>query len=460
MARVTSADEARRILEQQGCTTCGTTRFVREAELVVHEGGHALRYQTCAKCGADRTVYLPLSEDIERRLTMVRPYDPRTIEAIAPYVVKGWPEYGSDEEQRWGGARTDTSGISAGPTWQLVTWLRGSTGFGQGRYTRRDGTAALVTFTRAQSIPAAALATKLERSTTGVAPLLSIEELGDRVVMREWEPPGIALSTPMFPIPPEVALGVLGGLVEILERASAAGEILGGIRPELVYVGPDLEVTGIAPRAEPFARTMTESRDLQPTFPFAALYAAPEAITQGTYSAAGDVFSACAVFLYALTRRAPFGAGGNPMEQVMAMMQGTAEIPASVPAPLAALIRAGLSAAPGARPSAQGLLAALRSHGFARSASSPAYQEVTFEEVDQGPVRYQADVDGARWQIKVNALPARRYTLLVNAKVVEQLAAWPRAWQRFDDAAQRDEYERELDKVERTRDVGPSKLVT
>ncbi|MBL0213633.1 MAG: hypothetical protein IPQ07_07110 [Myxococcales bacterium] len=52
----------------------------------------------------------------------------------------------------------------------------------------------------------------------------------------------------MFPIPPEVALGVLGGIAEILERAAAAGEVLGGIRPELVYVGPDLEVTGIAPR--------------------------------------------------------------------------------------------------------------------------------------------------------------------------------------------------------------------
>ncbi|MBL0213634.1 MAG: hypothetical protein IPQ07_07115 [Myxococcales bacterium] len=205
---------------------------------------------------------------------------------------------------------------------------------------------------------------------------------------------------------------------------------------------------------------MTESRDLQPAFPFVALYAAPEAITQGTYSTAGDVFSACAVFLYALTRHAPFGANGNPMEQVMAMMQGAVEVPSSVPAPLAALIRTGLSASPDARPSARELLAALRSQGFARSASSPVYQDVTFDEVDQGPVRYQADVDGARWQVKVNPLPARRYTLLVNAKVVEELAAWPRAWQRFDDAAQRDEYERELDKLERTRGVGPSKLVT
>lgn len=459
MARVTSADEARRILDQDRCPTCGSTRFVREAELAAHGGGFALRYQTCATCGAAREVYLPVSEDIERRLTFVRPYDPKPLEAIAPYVVKGWPEFASPEEQRWGGAKTDTSGVSAGAAWQLVTWLRGSTGFGQGRFSRRDGTSALVTFTRPQRVPAAELATQLARTTEGIAPLLSIEEIGERMVMREWEPTGIALSTPMFPLPPEVALGVLGGIVEILERAAGAGEVLGGIRPELVYAGPDLEVTGIAPRAELLARTMRESRDLAPELPFAALYAAPEAITQGAFSEAGDVFSACAVFLYALTRRAPFAPGGSPMEQVMAMMQGAAVVPGSVPPPLATLIAAGLSPTPGARPTARDLLAALRTHGFARSASSLVYRPATFEEVDQGPVRYQADVDGARWQVKVNALPARRYTLLVNAKVTEELAAWPRAWQRFDDAAQRAEYERELDQVARTRGIAPSTLV-
>jgi hypothetical protein len=396
MSLVRNSDDARRALDAAPCGTCGGSRFVREAELTQQEAVLALRYRTCAGCGAARDACLPLHEDFARRLAGRGPYTPEGIDALAPLVAEGFPAYASQEEQchaRASVARTDPSGVSAGEGWRLVTWLRGSTGFGQGRYTRSDGTRALVTFTPPQSATADELLRRLRSSTPGVAPLLAIEVTRERAVMIEAEPPGVLLATPMFPAPPEIALRVLEGVLRIVAGAVANGEVLAGIRPELVYVGSGLTVTGVTPRAERLARTATPARDLVPPSPFESLYGAPELVTGGAPSPAADVYSACALFLYAASRRAPFAPpGASMLEQLVAMQTGESTVAVPVGEPLATLLRAGLARDPRTRPSAEELLAALS---------------------DQAP----------------------------------------------EDAGQRAEYERELAHYERTRRIAPSKLV-
>ena len=277
--------------------------------------------------------------------------------------------YCSAEEQLYGAASSDTRSISAGPGWLLAQWLRGSGGHGQGRYVANDGSHALVTFTLLQTVPARELEARLRHTTPGVTPLLAIDVVDERSVMIEVEPDGIPLSTPMFPMAPEDALGVLGGILEIVAQAHAKGELLGGIRPELVYVGgPGRDVSGLAPRAEVFASTMRESRDLAPPYPFDALYAAPERVAGGPDTAASDVYAACATFLFALTRRPPFlreGDSSNIIQQLVAMRAHDAEVPSSVTAvskEVASAIQAGLRRRPESRPTAQAILDVLREH--------------------------------------------------------------------------------------------------
>jgi serine/threonine protein kinase len=243
--------------------------------------------------------------------------------------------------------------------WELVAWLRGSTGHGQGRYVHKDGTRALVTFTRPPAIPVDELTRRLQRTTEGVAPLLAIELTDERAIMYEHEPNGAPLSAPMSPLSPDDALAVLRGIAAILARAAEAGEVLGGIRPELVYVGPELQITGIAPRAELLAGTTVPPLDLLPSSPFDAMYGSPELLGGGPLTPAADLYSACSLFLYVVTRSAPFGSGDGVIAQFLAMQRGAPEIPSSVPASIAAVVRAGLAVDPASRPSAQELLVAL-----------------------------------------------------------------------------------------------------
>jgi hypothetical protein len=92
---------------------------------------------------------------------------------------------------------------------------------------------------------------------------------------------------------------------------------------------------------------------------------------------------------------------------------------------------------------------------------------------------WEADVDGARWRVRINDFPEEEfvYSLLVDGQVVEEFNDWPGVWTRpalpkagagagpgkgAQDAAdenQRREYELEQEKFERTKNIAPSKLV-
>lgn len=88
---------------------------------------------------------------------------------------------------------------------------------------------------------------------------------------------------------------------------------------------------------------------------------------------------------------------------------------------------------------------------------------------------FEAQVEGELWTVRLNEFPERSlYTLIVAGQEVEELAAWPPAWTRpaagtkapkvtepetEEDAHERAEAEREQAQFERTRNIGPSKLV-
>jgi len=57
---------------------------------------------------------------------------------------------------------------------------------------------------------------------------------------------------------------------------------------------------------------------------------------------------------------------------------------------------------------------------------------VRFVATDDARHPYAAGVDGARWTLRVNEFPedASVYSLLVDGVVVEELMAWPSAWER------------------------------
>lgn len=106
--------------------------------------------------------------------------------------------------------------------------------------------------------------------------------------------------------------------------------------------------------------------------------------------------------------------------------------------------------------------------------------QVTFRETGDARYPYEATVDGARWTVRLNEFPEEPtlYSLIVGDQVVEHLMAWPAAWTRpasaaatppappssstaasGDDPHEKAEYDRELAHFERTRHIGPSKLV-
>ncbi len=64
-------------------------------------------------------------------------------------------------------------------------------------------------------------------------------------------------------------------------------------------------------------------------------------------------------------------------------------------------------------------------------ARGKAARAVSWRRTASAEVPYEADVDGRRWTVRVNDFPAAAlYTLLVDGAPVEELDAWPEAWER------------------------------
>ena len=58
-------------------------------------------------------------------------------------------------------------------------------------------------------------------------------------------------------------------------------------------------------------------------------------------------------------------------------------------------------------------------------------RRVSWRRTASAELPYEADVDGARWTVRVNDFPAEAlYTLLVDGAPVEDFDGWPAAWTR------------------------------
>jgi hypothetical protein len=148
--------------------------------------------------------------------------------------------------------------------------------------------------------------------------------------------------------------------VEILRPVHAAGAALVHLRPELVYfrhrMTGELEVTGVAPRAEMFLRTARRpSFGVPPMFDH--VFAAPETWPRGARSPAADVFALCGLLAHWVTGRHPFE-GRSLHEEMTAIHEGRRR-PWRGPAALGAVLERGLAARPGQRPSLEALAGAL-----------------------------------------------------------------------------------------------------
>jgi hypothetical protein len=65
------------------------------------------------------------------------------------------------------------------------------------------------------------------------------------------------------------------------------------------------------------------------------------------------------------------------------------------------------------------------------STTLPSLRSVRFHATDDARHPYAAEVDGVRWTVRVNEFPEEPslYSLLVDGMVVEELMAWPEAWE-------------------------------
>lgn len=321
--------------------------------MLAERGGTlVLRVTGCARCNEPAYLDAELPEPIERAVAGKHVLDPNAIALLAPFVANGFPDFAGP-----GPETIDMSGITIPAGWRVVEWLRGSLGYGQARCLRSDGAHALATFSVAPRSSLDRVVSSLALHARGVAPILDAQLANDYAVLFEAEPPGVALSTSMFPLALDLALAVFGKLLEIAADAASRGEVIRGLRPELVYLERGL-VVAAAPRAERFAMSAPESRDLSPPSPFETLYCGPESVRGEPPTAAYDVFSCCALFLFLLTRRPPFP-GPSVMHQIAAMMKGPPALPAALDPRTAELVRAGLSPDPTKRPSARDLAAAV-----------------------------------------------------------------------------------------------------
>lgn len=219
----------------------------------------------------------------------------------------------------------------------------------------------LLTLAPEQTVPHAELRRALALEIAGVAPLEFIgpvdqpDDIGWRgAAMVEVEPRG-RRADDLAPLEEAAAVGLGLDIIEVIGRAHAAGQLVRGIRPELVYCDGGLggagRLAGLVPRGPLFLDTALPASHGVPVL--SSLYRAPEDQMGLAPVPRSDVFALCAT-LFALTAgRHPFGASFG--EQIQRAAAGRV---APHPGRLGPILAAGLAPDPARRPD----LAALSAH--------------------------------------------------------------------------------------------------
>ena len=219
----------------------------------------------------------------------------------------------------------------------------------------------LVTQAVLHEVTAAELARRHALEFPGIAPLEyagPIDEPdhigwnGECIV--EVEPRGQP-SIELAPIDEKDAVQLALDLLEVIGRAHATGQAVGGIRPELVYARRDgdgrLRLAGLVPRGAMFLARCYPLSSGNP--PFTRLYTA---LRDPPLEPPGDVFAVCMTLWHLVLGRHPFG--DHYLEQLPRMMAGEAPPWTGSPA-LGAILATGLEMDRGRRPGAAELAARL-----------------------------------------------------------------------------------------------------
>ncbi|WP_428262914.1 hypothetical protein [Haliangium sp.] len=223
------------------------------------------------------------------------------------------------------------------------------------------GERVLITCGGEQPMPPAAARARLVPGGRGIAALLYIGRLdgcaGVVHAMVERMPAGVPASLwqGRMAVRDVIEIGVR--VAQICARAHAAGQVVGWLRPELLYVdgGPGgLALTAMAPRCERFLRKAR--RPLAAPYPFERLLAPPEAILVDD-GPASDVYSLAGTLGVLATGAYPYGPGDSHTDMHSTLQRR--ERTWSMPAPLARVLAPALAYAPAARPSMAALAVAL-----------------------------------------------------------------------------------------------------
>jgi hypothetical protein len=233
----------------------------------------------------------------------------------------------------------------------------------RGRFRGEDraGSPVLITVAGEQTVKLAQVRKDIELDSAGIARLRYVGQVpggpGAFDAMVEDEPPGTPVAAPPGA---RAGLSLAIGLAEIVERAHAAGLVIGAFFPELIYVTADagrLAVSGIAPRAERFIRSAARPNYGLPDL-FASPYHAPEVLAGGARTTASDVFSIAALTAEWTTGQFPFDGEGYPGRAIA--IQVYMRRPLEAPEGLRGLVEAGLEREPARRPPVAEWLAGAR----------------------------------------------------------------------------------------------------
>lgn len=153
---------------------------------------------------------------------------------------------------------------------------------------------------------------------------------------------------------PEAAVAAIGIAVgRIATQFHAAGGVIAGIRPELIFVDDNNVFTTMAPRGPAFASSAPMSRGVRT---YALPYTSLEALVHGQLSAASDVFGLAASLWFLASGAHPFGE--QPMD-VMNHLAGNQPLPWTGRAALGAILLACFAPTPSERPTARDLVSRL-----------------------------------------------------------------------------------------------------
>jgi hypothetical protein len=163
------------------------------------------------------------------------------------------------------------------------------------------------------------------------------------------------------PIAEAVLVRLATELARIAAAAHAAGEVVDGFRPELVYVDANGAFTGLVPRGPAFIASADQPHHGMRSYrvPFVA----PERFSPGAPATReADVFSLCATVFAIGAGRHPYGDDEHSADIVVRMVSGPPD-PWPGSAALGELLARGMAADPAQRPRAAELARALAALG-------------------------------------------------------------------------------------------------